>query len=591
MKVTLTFNEQRRAAYRQQGLWGDASLADYWQQTARAMPDKIAVVDNHGATYTYSALDHAASCLANWMLAKGIESGDRIAFQLPGWCEFTVIYLACLKTGAVSVPLLPSWREAELVWVLNKCQAKMFFAPTLFKQTRPVDLILPLQNQLPQLQQIVGVDKLAPATSSLSLSQILADNTPLTTAITTHGDELAAVLFTSGTEGLPKGVMLTHNNILASERAYCARLNLTWQDVFMMPAPLGHATGFLHGVTAPFLIGARSVLLDIFTPDACLALLEQQRCTCMLGATPFVYDLLNLLEKQPADLSALRFFLCGGTTIPKKVARECQQRGIKLLSVYGSTESSPHAVVNLDDPLPRFMHTDGYAAAGVEIKVVDDARKTYGSTESSPHAVVNLDDPLPRFMHTDGYAAAGVEIKVVDDARKTLPPGCEGEEASRGPNVFMGYFDEPELTARALDEEGWYYSGDLCRMDEAGYIKITGRKKDIIVRGGENISSREVEDILLQHPKIHDACVVAMPDERLGERSCAYVVLKAPHHSLSLEEVVAFFSRKRVAKYKYPEHIVVIEKLPRTVSGKIQKFLLRKDIMRRLTQDVCEEIE
>ncbi|QMB81540.1 medium-chain fatty-acid--CoA ligase [Escherichia coli] len=548
MKVTLTFNEQRRAAYRQQGLWGDASLADYWQQTARAMPDKIAVVDNHGASYTYSALDHAASCLANWMLAKGIESGDRIAFQLPSWCEFTVIYLACLKIGAVSVPLLPSWREAELVWVLNKCQAKMFFAPTLFKQTRPVDLILPLQNQLPQLQQIVGVDKLAPATSSLSLSQIIADNTSLTTAITTHGDELAAVLFTSGTEGLPKGVMLTHNNILASERAYCVRLNLTWQDVFMMPAPLGHATGFLHGVTAPFLIGARSVLLDIFTPDACLALLEQQRCTCMLGATPFVYDLLNLLEKQPADLSALRFFLCGGTTIPKKVARECQQRGIKLLSVYGSTESSPHAVVNLDDPLSRFMHTDG-------------------------------------------YAAAGVEIKVVDDARKTLPPGCEGEEASRGPNVFMGYFDEPELTARALDEEGWYYSGDLCRMDEAGYIKITGRKKDIIVRGGENISSREVEDILLQHPKIHDACVVAMPDERLGERSCAYVVLKAPHHSLSLEEVVAFFSRKRVAKYKYPEHIVVIEKLPRTASGKIQKFLLRKDIMRRLTQDVCEEIE
>lgn len=548
MKVTLTFNEQRRAAYRQQGLWGDASLADYWQQTARAMPDKIAVVDIHGASYTYSALDHAARCLANWMLAKGIESGDRIAFQLPGWCEFTVIYLACLKIGAVSVPLLPSWREAELVWVLNKCQAKMFFAPTLFKQTRPVDLILPLQNQLPQLQQIVGVDKLAPATSSLSLSQIIADNTSLTTAITTHGDELAAVLFTSGTEGLPKGVMLTHNNILASERAYCVRLNLTWQDVFMMPAPLGHATGFLHGVTAPFLIGARSVLLDIFTPDACLALLEQQRCTCMLGATPFVYDLLNLLEKQPADLSALRFFLCGGTTIPKKVARECQQRGIKLLSVYGSTESSPHAVVNLDDPLSRFMHTDG-------------------------------------------YAAAGVEIKVVDDARKTLPPGCEGEEASRGPNVFMGYFDEPELTARALDEEGWYYSGDLCRMDEAGYIKITGRKKDIIVRGGENISSREVEDILLQHPKIHDACVVAMPDERLGERSCAYVVLKAPHHSLSLEEVVAFFSRKRVAKYKYPEHIVVIEKLPRTASGKIQKFLLRKDIMRRLTQDVCEEIE
>ncbi len=542
MSVTIEFNAERRAAYRQQGFWGDASLGDYWHQTMRAMPDKIAVVDNHGAAYTYAALDHAANCLATWLLETGIQPGDRVAFQLPGWCEFTIIYLACLKTGAVSVPLLPAWREAELVWVLNKCRAKVFFAPTLFKQTRPVDLILPLQNQLPRLQRIVGVDKLAPATTSLSFYQLLDNNPPLETPVQVHGDALAAVLFTSGTEGMPKGVMLTHNNILASERAYCARLNLTWQDVFLMPAPLGHATGFLHGVTAPFLIGARSVLLDIFTPDACIDLIEQQRCTCVLGATPFVYDLLCAVEKRPADLSSLRFFLCGGTTIPKKVARGCQQIGIKLLSVYGSTESSPHAVVNLDDPISRTMNTDG-------------------------------------------YAAAGVEIKVVDESRKTLPAGMEGEEASRGPNVFMGYLDEPELTARALDKDGWYYSGDLCRMDNAGYINITGRKKDIIVRGGENISSREVEDVLLQHPSIHDACVVAMPDERLGERSCAYVVLKPQSAPLTLADVVAFFSHKRMAKYKYPERLVIIEKLPRTASGKIQKFLLRQDIARRLAQE------
>lgn len=542
MSVTITFNAERREAYRRQGFWGDASLGDYWHQTLCAMPDKLAVVDNHGAAYTYAALDQAASCLATWLINSGIQAGDRVAFQLPGWCEFTVIYLACLKTGAVSVPLLPAWREAELVWVLNKCQAKIFFAPTLFKHTRPVDLILPLQNQLPWLQRIVGVDKLAPATTSLSFRQLLQDNAPLATPRKVHGDELAAVLFTSGTEGMPKGVMLTHNNILASERAYCARLNLTWQDVFLMPAPLGHATGFLHGVTAPFLIGARSVLLDIFTPEACLALLEEQHCTCMLGATPFVYDILCAVGKQPANLSSLRFFLCGGTTIPKKVAQGCQQLGIKLLSIYGSTESSPHAVVNLDDPLSRMMNTDG-------------------------------------------YAAAGVEIKVVDESRKALLRGMEGEEASRGPNVFMGYLDEPELTARALDKEGWYYSGDLCRMDDAGYISITGRKKDIIVRGGENISSREVEDVLLQHPAIEDACVVAMPDERLGERSCAYLVLKTPENTLQLEEVVAFFSRKRMAKYKYPERIVIVDKLPRTSSGKVKKFLLRQDIIQRLSKE------
>ncbi|MFP1558949.1 AMP-binding protein [Escherichia coli] len=212
-------------------------------------------------SYTYSALDHAASCCKLECSAKGIESGDRIAFQLPGWCEFTVIYLACLKTGAVSVPLLPSCGKQNWcgcsISVRQKCSLHRRCLTNASGRFNPA-----AANQLPQLQQIVGVE-----TGSrhlfLSLSQIIADNTSLTTAITTHGDELAAVLFTSGTEGLPKGVMLTHNNILASERAYCARLNLTWQDVFMMPAPLGHATGFLHGVRAPFLIGARSVLLDI----------------------------------------------------------------------------------------------------------------------------------------------------------------------------------------------------------------------------------------------------------------------------------------------------------------------------------------
>ncbi len=193
----------------------------------------------------------------------------------------------------------------------------------------------------------------------------------------------------------------------------------------------------------------------------------------------------------------------------------------------------------------------------------------YGSTESSPHALVNLDDAPSRMMNTDGYAAAGVEIKVVDESRKTLPRGMEGEEASRGPNVFMGYLGEPELTARALDKEGWYYSGDLCRMDDAGYISITGRKKTSSCAAARTSAAVKWK-MLLQHPAIEDACVVAMPDERLGERSCAYVVLKTRGQPLPLADVVAFFSRKRMAKYKYPERIVIVDKLPRTSSGKIK---------------------
>ncbi|WJV65465.1 medium-chain fatty-acid--CoA ligase [Pectobacteriaceae bacterium CE70] len=539
MTVTIKFNAARRELYRQQGYWGDASLADYWHQAVKAAPEKNAVIDNQGASYTYAELDRAAGCLATYLLACGIQPGDRVAFQLPGWCEFTLIYLACLKTGAVSVPLLPAYRETELLWTLNKSQARVLFVPTKFKNTCPMEMITPLRCQLPYLEQVVVVDKLAPALSATSLSQVLQDYPPLEYPIKVHGDQLAAVLFTSGTEGVPKGVMLTHNNILASERAYCATLNLSWLDTILMPAPLAHATGFLHGVTAPFLIGARSVLLDIFNPVHCLTLLVREKCTCVMGATPFVYDLLCTVQQQHCDLSSLRFFLCGGTTIPKKITRDCLQVGIKLLSVYGATESSPHAVVKLDDPLSRVINTDG-------------------------------------------IAAPGVEIKVVSKDRSLVPRGEEGEEASRGPNVFMGYLDEPELTARSLDDDGWYYSGDLCRMDEEGYIKITGRKKDIIVRGGENISSREVEEILLEHPYVREAGIVAMPDERLGERSCAYVVLKEPSHKLTLEDVIAFFGRKRVAKYKYPEYLVVVDNLPRTASGKIKKYLLRQDIIQRL---------
>ena len=537
--TTMKINEALKMRYRQQGYWGDATLAHYWHLSAKASADKIAVSDNHGTAYTYRELDNAAGALAMWLVENGIQPGDRVALQLPGWCEFTVIYLACLKCGAVVVPLLPAFRESELAWIMNKCQARIFFTATRFKNVRPIQMLPALRPLLPWLEKVIAVDKLEPARHELSLNQILANTPPLAQAIATKSDDLAALLFTSGTEGHPKGVMLTHNNIIASERAYCATLNLNSTDIMLMPAPLAHATGFMHGVTAPFMMGARSVLLDIFNPEQCLEIIEREKCTCIMGATPFACDLLKAMQARQCDISSLRFFLCGGTTIPGKLVRDYHKAGVPLLGVYGSTESAPHAIVRPEDSLIRQVNTDG--------------------------AAVN-----------------GVEIRVVDKKRNTLPEYTEGEEASRGPNVFVGYFDEPELTAQALDDEGWYYSGDYCRVDKAGYLKITGRKKDIIVRGGENISSREVEDILLQHPDIRDAAVVAMPDQRLGERSCAYVVLTHKEQPLVLADIIRFFTHKRIAKYKYPEHLVVVDNLPRTASGKVKKFMLRKDIVQRL---------
>jgi acyl-CoA synthetase len=208
----------------------------------------------------------------------------------------------------------------------------------------------------------------------------------------------------------------------------------------------------------------------------------------------------------------------------------------------------------------------------------------YGSTESVPHAASRLDDSDELIINTDGIAFDGIEIKVVDVNRQMVTSGVEGEEASRGPNVFVGYLKEPELTNRVLDDDGWYFSGDLCRMDQNGYIRITGRKKDIIIRGGENISSNEVEHILLQHPNVSEAGVVGMPDSRLGERTCAFVVLKDFAKGLTLEEVREFFASMNVAIYKYPERIEIRESLPRTEAYKIKKYILREEIKNLLMQ-------
>ncbi|WP_318509574.1 AMP-binding protein [Bacillus sp. T3] len=357
---------------------------------------------------------------------------------------------------------------------------------------------------------------------------------PLSDNIKRSADDLAAVLFTSGTEGNPKGVMLTHNNIISSERAFAASLNLSFLDVIFMPAPVAHASGFHHGVTASFMLGAKVVLQDIFNPDNCLEQIDNEGCTCGFGCTPVIYDLLRVIPNANHDISSMRFFLCGGAPVPRHMVEQGLKAGFKILSVYGSTESVPHTGVSLDDPIEKIIHTDGTSFPGIEIRVVDEFR------------------------------------------RPVLTSGVKGEEASRGPNVFVGYLKEPELTERVLDDEGWYYSGDLCTMDTDGYIRINGRKKDIIIRGGENISSNEIERILHQHPNVYDVAVIGIPDPRLGERTCAFVVLHNNEVALTLEEIKSFFAEMKVSKYKYPERVEIVDSLPRTETGKVKKYLLRE---------------
>jgi acyl-CoA synthetase len=543
MSLGIKLSEAKKREYRQKGYWGDATLADYWNMSVLSSPEKVAVIDAQGYQFTYAELDQAAGKLATYLLNIGIEPGDFISAQLPGWSEFTIIYVACLKVGAVLNPILPNLREKELTYILNKCESKVLFIPSKFRHYDFTAMLYSLVPKVKSLKKVIIVEKESKVHEGMTLEHVLREYAPLNKTIQRNADDVACVMFTSGTEGFPKGVMLTHNNIIASEKAYAATFNLTYHDVILMPAPISHATGFHHGVTTAFLLGAKCVLQDIFIPEISLELIEREKCTCGNGATPFVYDLMNTLMRSKYDISSLRFFLCGGSPVPRHMVKQAMKIGIKVIGVYGSTESVPHVAARLSDPEEKIINTDG--------------------------------KPLP-----------GVEIKIVDDARRLVPPGVQGEEASRGPNVFVGYLREPELTDRVLDDDGWYYSGDLCTMDEEGFIRITGRKKDIIIRGGENISSSEVENILLQHPNIREAAVVGMPDKRLGERTCAYVVLDNADKGLTFEEVKAFFVKMNIAKYKFPERIEICKSLPRTESSKIKKYILREDIKKRLALSV-----
>ena len=530
---------KRKHYYREQGYWGDATLLDYWRMAVLSCPDKTAVVDRQGSRYTYAQLDHTAGKVCSYIIDQGIKSGDFVSIQLPGWVEFTIIYIACLKAGAIVNPICLSYCNSDIVHILNKCESKLLFIPAEFKSCLWGKKYSQLHPQIPSLAKIVQIDKLNSSDSGWNLEELVADYPVSDGTVQRKADDLAAVLFTSGTEGFPKGVMLTHNNIIAAEKSLAAKVNFSSFDVLLMPAPVGHATGFHHGVTLPFIFAATSVLQDVFRPEESLQLIEQESCTCGMGATPFVYDMFEVLSKKDYNISSLRFFLCGGASVPRSLMENAQQAGFRILGVYGSTESVPHAACCCLDPADKIITTDGCVVPGVEVKVIDH----------------------------NGQSAS------------------EGEELSRGPNVFVGYLKEPELTAKALDHEGWYYSGDLCAIDTEGYLRITGRKKDMIVRGGENISSREIEEILLRHPNIREAAAVAMPDPRLGEKVCAFLVLHNEQEQPDLKEILDFFVARDVPKYKCPERLEFLNQLPRTESGKIQKYVLRDIIRAKLAND------
>ncbi len=539
----IKINPLQRQKYLEAGYWGNRTLLDCWEDTVERYPDREYVVDDRGFRYTYRQMDEAASRVAAYLQAIGVRPKDVVSFQLPIWSEFALLTIACLKAGAVVHPIAMCYEEKELIRSMRITESKAYFGPTFFHKTDYESRILAVMDQIPSLKGVVLLDSARERTSSLvSLREILAQYQPLKKEECVHeltGQDIAAILCTSGTTGGTKGVLLSHDNIRYSEEAFYKELKLTQEDIMFMPAPLNHATGFHHGVIATMMIGAKLVLQQKYYCREAIELMNKEKCTYSMGATPFIYDILRELENNGGDLPFLKFYLCGGAPVPGYLIRKAWKFRILLCEVYGSTESVPHVFVRPEEVL------------------------AFNGTSS-------------------GRPLGAIEVKVVDDDGREVPKGMPGEEISRGPNVFVGYLKDRAVTDGVLDDEGWFHSGDLCVMDEDGNIHIIGRKKDMIVRGGENLNSNEINDHLEGCPGMGDHTIIGMPDERMGERICAFAVPLTGHEDLSLEEVKAYLREKQVPKRFWPERLELIGRIPHTGSGKVKKYLLREELQRRM---------
>ena len=545
----MKINPEQKKIYLEKGYWNNKTLRDCWNESVEAYGDREYVADDRGFRYTYKQMDEAAAKVAAFLWLRGIRPMDVVSYQLPIWSEFIIMTVACFKLGAVAHPIAMSYEGPELVRSLNLTESKVYVGATFFHKTNYEEQILSVKDQIPGLKTVILVDYAKPKMSDIiTLKEILETYEPMKDIEDweLNGQNIAVLLCTSGTTSGTKGVLLTHDNVRYSEDTFNRELGLTKEDIMFMPAPLNHATGFHHGIVAPMLIGAKVVLQQKYRCREAIDLMNKEKCTYSMGATPFIYDILREMETNGGSLPYLKFYLCGGAPVPGYMVQKAWSFGILLCEVYGSTESVPHVFVRPNEALALNGTTSGSTMEGIEVRVVDD----------------------------DGHDVA---------------PGTPGEEISRGPNVFVGYLKDRSITDSALDDDGWFHSGDICVQDDAGNIHIIGRKKDMIVRGGENLNSNEINDRLEGCPGMGDHTVIGMPDSRMGEKICAFVVPLEGHENLKLEDVTTWLSEQNVPKRFWPERLELIDRIPHTGSGKVKKFLLKEELEKRMKSEQVKE--
>ena len=534
------------------------TLAQLLAHHARETPLGLAVVETREGSdvaVTWQELLERVEHTATLLLSLGVRPGERVAYQLPNTLEFVVISLATLAVGAVCCPLMPIFREREVAFCLRRSRARVLFVPdeargrnhaaeiaSILQEASVFSGDLPLKLEhvvvcagarntyalpTPGYDDTVRWLRYQDALRTIEVDRKVLDAQP------SDSEAIAQLLFTSGTSGEPKGVLHRNDVLMRAAAMEIEHLGLRAEDRIFVPSPLAHQTGFLYGMWLALLMGVPQIVQPVWSASRALRALNDWDGTFVQAATPFLADLVAAVEAGERAPAALRIFVATGAAVPRGLA----ERATRIL---------------------------GTAVCGA-----------WGTTESCLGSLSAPTDEPAKVWGTDGRALRGIHLRITDAEGRTMSPGQEGHFEVQSPTMFVGYADHPDWTAAAFTPDGWFRTGDLGVMDESGYVRITGRVRDVINRGGEKIPVAEMEQLLSDHPAIAEIAIVAMPDPRLGERACAFVVLRAGAQ-LDFDRMQHYLYACQAAKHYWPERLEIVGELPRTPSGKVQKFLLRE---------------
>ncbi|MEZ5571538.1 MAG: AMP-binding protein [Halioglobus sp.] len=522
-------------------LWCNMTIAQGAWRKAQEQPDEVAIYLEGESAITYASIADEARRLVTALQQLGMQSGDVISFQLPNWRESVVVDIAASALGLIVNPVIPIYRDHELRFILKDARTRLIYIPEQVRSLEFPSMIASLRTQLPALEYVVTVRAQQHHENTLRYEDLI-DNVPvdLATLPVVDPNAIKAILYTSGTTGTPKAVMHSHNTLARVIQNSLDYWQMDERDVMLMPSPVTHITGYGSGMVLPFVTPVKSALMARWDADAAVAFINEVGATASVGATPFLIELVAAAKRHNTGLPSMRLFACGGAAVPPQVIHEACAAldNCRAFRVYGSTETP--------------IITLGFVGEGEQQLAAE----------------------------TDGLIYA-YEVKILDEQGREVPAGMDGEIAARGAGMMLGYAD-PEQNAQAHDKDGFFLTGDIGHVTPENAILITDRKKDIIIRGGENISAKEVEDVLHNHPQIREVAVVAMPHERLGEGVCAYIIPMAMDGALDLAEVARFADQAQLARQKIPQHIELVSELPRTASGKVRKDVLRRQISERL---------